>query len=799
MTSPFSALPARLPLGFLIWALAAALPALGSPLEIVKDGASSWSIYREEGAPRCVHKAAKEIQRVIEAATGAKLPITGAPTSPMIALGDNPAARAAGLEASALPEEAFRIATRGGDLFIVGKDTPDGQNTPNSSRGRGFSRGTYSGACGWLEEALGTRWLLPGEWGEVIPRRRDLAVAERDATQAPDFQKRWLSHINATWHDGFPETNEWMERQKLGESMSTIASHAWPVHMPEDLIRKNPAWAAVDGDKNKFCTSQPDAVKRFSESVVEWARAHPGDRYIDITPSDGGGFCKCPKCLALVEKDPYGDPSFSAVILRFYNDVARLVAAKHPDRILSGLVYYNYMYPPAAPVKMEPNLHLDWAALEYYGMGLYKPKYRDEFPRVAGGWAKLAPSFGIQSWSVWMRTESGAPYAAPLEILKLELPTLKRLGAKAAHVVGVTGWGYGGAENYLLAKLMWNASSDVDRLYAEWTDLAYGPAAPDLRAIFKMLDDGLRANKRRETVKRNYDLNMSVIQDVHLPLLPKIEEAYARALARPLDEGQKRRVEMFGESMVRLHYRLRKAGLIEDPERSVFYRSDEAYAKLPKKTLALDHADKPLWVPETPRRLVIPRLKTGEAPPAVDGDPSDAAWRSAAVAGDFRVIGGRDLAKLGTKARLLCDERALYVLFECPLKVGAKPRSEGTKRDDSRIFHGDTVEVFLCNTRDSGRFWHLALNPAGLAWDGLRNDPATHLDWTSAVAVSGSSWTAEFRLPFEALGLDGPPAGQAWRANLNRVDVGAPEMQTWNSLEEKFAEPDHFGEWKFAE
>jgi hypothetical protein len=346
---------------------------------------------------------------------------------------------------------------------------------------------------------------------------------------------------------------------------------------------------------------------------------------------------------------------------------------------------------------------------------------------------------------------------------------------------------------------MWNASADVDRLYAEWTDLAYGPAAPEMRSIFAMLDQRFKEHKQRETVKRNYDLNIGVIQDVHLPLLPRIEEGYARALAKPLGEAEKRRVIMFGDSMVRLHYRLRKAGLIEKPERSVFWRSDEDYAKLPRKSLALDAVDKPLWVPEPPRRLVIPRLKAGEVVPVVDGKLSDPAWGRAAVADGFRTLGTRDPVKLGTKVRLLFDDRALYLAFECPRSVGAQVKSEGSKRDDSRIFHGDTVEVFFCHTRDRGRFWHLAVNPAGLAWDGLRNDPATHLEWKAATSVSGEAWTAEFRVPFEALGLDGPPVGETWRANLTRVDTGAPEMQTWNSLEEKFAEPDHFGEWKFDE
>src|SRR5688572_4544582 len=127
----------------------------GSELPLVRDGASSYTIYHDPGAPSSVKLAAKELQRVLEISTGAKLSITNAPASPMIALGT-------GLSTETLPEEAFQIVTKGQDLFIAGNDTPDGQQTWGSSVGAGTSRGTLFGVYSFLEKVVGVRWLLPG-------------------------------------------------------------------------------------------------------------------------------------------------------------------------------------------------------------------------------------------------------------------------------------------------------------------------------------------------------------------------------------------------------------------------------------------------------------------------------------------------------------------------------------------------------------------------------------------------------------------------------------------------------------
>lgn len=789
-------------------------------LRLVEESKSAYRIYRSPAAPTSVKQAAEEMQRVIKIATGAELAVVEAAASPMIALGGNAVAEAAGIRAADLPEEGFRMVTQGNDLFIVGNDTLDDQYSWGSTRGGGTSRGTLFGVYAFLENIVGVRWLMPGPWGEDIPAQKSLSVPSRSLVDAPDFKMRKL-HCGQS--SDLPKArqamvDEWLRRQRIGGSHIMWNTHSWypsksPArwndYLPEDLFEQHPEYRAVDGDQDKFCTSNPEMVQLFAEGVSRWIDRYPEDRYFTISPSDGGGFCRCAKCAAQEEPDPHGDSSCSPLVLKFYNDVARIVGKKHPDKILTGYVYYNYMYPPQKPLAMEPNVHLVWAALEYYGLGLYKPKYREEFDRVSRGWAKMAPDFSYECWTCWMRSDIGAPLPPPIELIKVEIPTMKRAGAKGFHLIGLPAFGYGAPLNYLAAKLMWRAESDVDRLYHEWLQRAYGPGWRSMKQLFAMLDDAFRKNKRREKVKHNYDVNYAVVMDVYVPRFARMEQLYLAARAKAETEAQRQRLQMFGDNLVELHHYLRQAGLLADAEKSVFYRSDDDYQKFlaslaPTATLNPTRS-KNLWVFEQ-RKLAIPRLAKDTPAPQIDGDLSDVAWQQAAVADDFRIVGSREQCPHPVTARVIFDEHHLYIAFDCEEKKAEEVLARCTEADRPGLFADVTVEVFFRIDPAAPAWWHLALNPLNTHWDGLNNDAGKSLAWDSVVKVNGNRWTAEFRIPFQSLDLDRAPYGKTWTGNLCRTSYRlgqesrvTPCCASWNSLEERFAEPDHFGEWVFAE
>ena len=107
---------------------------------------------------------------------------------------------------------------------------------------------------------------------------------------------------------------------------------------------------------------------------------NPKREMTSISPTDGGGFCTCERCKALIDIGPHGKP----------NQVGEIIARERPGRRLGGFVYYNYQYPPANAPKLPDNVSLCWAPLNYYGYGLLKPVYRTEFEGVMQRWSEMA-------------------------------------------------------------------------------------------------------------------------------------------------------------------------------------------------------------------------------------------------------------------------------------------------------------------------------------------------------------------------------------------------------------------------
>ncbi len=156
-------------------------------LPLVSRGHSDYSIYFATNAPPSVKIAADELQTHLKLTTGLTLPITNTPGHPMIALGNNPAASAAGIQTEALPYETVRIVTKNGNLYLLGRDLPNDGVTIHG----GHSFGTLYAVYEFIERVLGVRWLLPGERGAYIPSLgKEFKLGQLDITYTPPFSFR---------------------------------------------------------------------------------------------------------------------------------------------------------------------------------------------------------------------------------------------------------------------------------------------------------------------------------------------------------------------------------------------------------------------------------------------------------------------------------------------------------------------------------------------------------------------------------------------------------------------------------
>ncbi len=800
--------------------------ALAQPITLVDGGATRYSIYHAPDAPTSVRSAAIELQRVLQIATGVELPIVTEPASPMIALGDSPAADAAGLRGTEIPFEGYRILTSGENLFIVGHDTADDQEIWMFQ----VSKGTFYGAHAFMEDVVGARWLMPGAAGEDIPHHDTLTVPDLDLTRSPSIPFRALAYVQ----DRTGSVKVWKARHGIHDRYWVSFPHAYHNYPPNAVLREHPEYMAMYASgirqpvpegrslNHKYCLTQPGLVDAFADAIIATFDAQPDRYHATMSPADGGGFCECPECNKYRETDDaglWGDFaergwSITPVILRFYNQVARRVAQKYPDRTIGGLIYNAYTYPPKEPVAMEPNVVLNIAALDHYGYKLYKPARADELSRLMPAWSQSTDRLAWSDYSTWMRDWYGVPLPPGLPIIEMIFKQFRQHPVMLINYTGHAAWGTGGVHNYIIAKLQWDPTRDVQELYHEYLDRAYGAeAARQIDRIYQLSEEALSSYIRANPGHRqpSYDVTHELVAKYYGPRFAEIEGAYTAAAATEMTVPQRTRLEMFGAVLTLLRENLVRAGVVETNPDSLLHKSPDAFAEFLAEQapgLALNEAMKPredgsrriLFAPEE-RTLLISRLPADAEAPVIDGDLSDAAWGEAAEATDFRLRGSRTEAPHRTEVRVACDDQRLYVaarMFDDQLDLLGHATTE---RDTEALFSDDTFELFFSSKINfEVNYWHIAFNAAGGVWDDVALERDYDLQFESRAAIEDDSWTVEIAIPFASMRLPGLPAGKSWRGNFSRIRrAGTRELSSWAGIEDTFHEPKSFGTFVFGE
>ena len=182
-------------------------------------------------------------------------------------------------------------------------------------------------------------------------------------------------------------------------------------------------------------------------------------------------------------------------------------------------------------------------------------------------------------------------------------------------------------------------------------------------------------------------------------------------------------------------------------------------------------------------------VKRTQTAPTIDGDLSDAAWSQAPEVTLVQSFNG-STPDLRTQARLLYDDRFLYVAFDCE-----DPDVWGTlmNRDDS-IYTQEVVEIFLDANADLGTYNELEVSPNNVIFDAYfpARRQGMDLSWDSkmqtAVKVRGTvnnsddrdqGWSVEMKIPYSTLAVvpnTPPKPGDRWRFNLYRLDL--PDHRT---------------------
>jgi len=196
-----------------------------------------------------------------------------------------------------------------------------------------------------------------------------------------------------------------------------------------------------------------------------------------------------------------------------------------------------------------------------------------------------------------------------------------------------------------------------------------------------------------------------------------------------------------------------------------------------------------------PSVLPVLSVATDAGAPTVDGKLDDLCWQRAAVAGHFVDIRNGEPAKLVTCARVLADERALDVGFECP-----EPKMEAVqakeKQHDGQVWMEDSVELFVGGAARKP-YAHVIVTTANVVLDERNQDAdAWNPKLETAVARGKDRWSVEIAIPWTELAAAGVAREPVMVFNFgrNRITDNDPQPHTaWSCTYNGFHVPERFG------
>lgn len=459
-----------------------------SAATLVRDGKSGYSVCVAGNAIAAEQHAAQEFVAAVEQMSGARLPVTTACDSAKtryVFIGQSSASDRAfrGAMPAALGTEEFVLKASGRNLLIAG------------GRPRGTLYGVYT-----LLDRLGCRWYTRDV--SRIPKLRTIELGNLNERGKPAFEYRepfFTEAFDKTWA-ARNRTNG--NAQYLDASVGGKVEYFPFVHSfysllpPEKYFKDHPEYfSLIDGarrvERGQLCLTNPDVLRIAVEQVRQWIRERPTVGILSVSQNDWEGWCECDRCRR-VEQEEGGE--HSGPILRFVNAVAAEIAKTNPDKLIDTLAYW-YTENPPAKVRPLPNVRIRLCPIGVCVSHPYAQCPRSAyFLKNLKAWGAITNQLYI-----WHYNTNFSHYLAPMpdfDELAADLPLYQRNGVVGIFLEGAYPKG-GGGENaelrsYIMARLLWDPRTDVNREVNEFLDAVYGRAAKPLRSYYDLLHRQVR-------------------------------------------------------------------------------------------------------------------------------------------------------------------------------------------------------------------------------------------------------------------------------------------------------------------
>jgi hypothetical protein len=528
-------------------------------MQLASHGTSDYQILLSVQASPSELFAASQLQEMLEAISGARLPIISdsqnnlsqhSGSAKLIIVGDNPFLAQLGIDLApySLGQEGFLIQSVGDTLVIAG----------------GRQRGTMYGVFSFLEDHLGCRWYTPQ--ATYLPTLESIELPAIEDVQRPILECR-----ETLWNA--PLDGDWAARRKLnGHHIDLKARHggqikwAYFVHTfnllvpPAEYFDTHPEYySLVNGVRTAYqaqlCLTNPDVLRITIERVKQWLRDDPAANVVSVSQNDWYSPCECENCRAIDEREG----SHSGSVLYFVNQVAEAIEGEFPHVAICTLAY-QYTRKPPKHIRPRPNVIIRLCSIECcFSHPQEQCERNRSFVEDIEAWSKICNRIYI-----WDYVTEFGHYQSPFPNLFTLQPNLHFFiahGVKGLFEQGpITTSELAELRAYLISKLLWNPDVDVDATINDFLQGYYGKAsAPYIREYIDLLHDKARG------AEFHFHIWTPLNKRFFTPeLVQKATELLKQAEVHALDETVRRRIEL---AQLPIDYVKVVLGLVQGEER----------------------------------------------------------------------------------------------------------------------------------------------------------------------------------------------------------------------------------------
>ncbi len=705
--------------------------------------------------------------------------------------------KAAEIDDARLCRDAFIIATRGGDCYILGRD--DAQANPRWDYGKGGiwgrmrEKGSLFGVYDFLERFADCRFFFPGPMGTLVPEKASLAIPEIAIFDRPDYEFRRVSIYSGAWSDdGKAVKNSFdtvlsADRDRFYDYLRLQTRYVPNNHglsslgLVKRFGREHPEYFALRSDQRRYnhpdmafpgqlCYSSPVMDEIYADAAALMSGKSAAERGIE---PDGNGKCYWnpsghqtptadrPAIFGFMPQDAYTPcncekckPHFATAQSTsdfMWGKVADLAARLRADHMEGYIAMMSYRPYDGVPSIALPDNILVMLATQ----GPWDPEPTQEKER-----AKIRAWNRKLGYRVWLWTYPGK--FGTLAMPGIPDITPRAIGKYYAGLADDISGAYMNSATdkllyhalnyYVFGKVAWNNATDQKQLLDDYYVRMYGAAAPAMRRIFE----------RFETLWIEKIGGRTAFTELGPVSSPPSEAEVWNNVYSPAE-------------MARLKSDFDQAlNIASGPE-----RERVAYMKA---------------------ELLTPLLQAGD----------DYRVRNDAIAG-FKTALNADGALLHlqpfkaggtivpTTVKVSQTAGRLTIVFQCAEPAMDKRVAVQRPSGDREIWKDDGIEIFLTAADQRQDYYQLLLNSAGSLTTLFHRagTPRTienrSINARTKITADMAGWQAEVTIPLAELGIR-PDSDIA--ANFVRMrNVGTGEdAYTWSPfMEHGFQEPEHFG------